>query len=425
MPTAGAHAVFPGTPRGRGMYESFYLRAVAPDEPLGVWIRYTAHKRPDRSPRGSVWCTFFDGTQRRPFMHKLTSDALSIPGNGWIAVEGSALGPRSAEGACGEASWSLRIESAEPELRHLPRAWMYRAPLPRTKLTSPAPAARFDGTFTLAGTSEPSGAPRSPEAASATGPSPRGLSEASATGPSPRGLSEASATGPSPRNPSEASATGPSPRNPSETSDTGPSPRDPSKTSDTAPSSGSPPEANDTERPPRTVELDGWRGMVGHNWGAEHAERWIWLSGLGFEEDPTAWLDVAIGRVRVGAMTSPWIANGVLCADGHRYPLGGLGARGLLVAETPRHCRLSIPGAGGVVLEAHVDSPATAIAGWRYADPDGGGHEVANCSIASLRLTVNVPGTPSRTLSTDHGAAYELGMREHDHGIELAPFCDG
>src|SRR6185312_149220 len=147
MPSRRVHAVFPDVPPHRGMYESFYLRAVAPEEPLGLWIRYTVHKRPGHPPRGSVWCTFFDGTRRRPFMHKHTSDALSIPANGWIAVEGSSLGPTSAEGLCGEASWSLQIESPEPELRHLPRAWMYRAPLPRTKLTSPAPAARFDGTF--------------------------------------------------------------------------------------------------------------------------------------------------------------------------------------------------------------------------------------------------------------------------------------
>ncbi len=385
MPSRRVHAVFPDTPLRRGMYESFYLRAVAPEEPLGLWVRYTVHKRPGHSPRGSVWCTFFDGTQRAPFQQKHTSDALSIPADGWIAVEGSSLGPAGAEGACGEASWSLRIESPEAELRHLPRAWMYRAPLPRTKLTSPAPAARFDGAFTLAAPSSPS----DPSETSDAPPSP------------PRGPSETSDAPPSP------------PRGPSETSDTPPSPpRDPSETSDAAPS-------------PRTMELDGWRGMVGHNWGAEHAERWIWLHGIGFEEDPTAWLDVAIGRVRVAGMTTPWVANGVLCMQGQRHPLGGLGARGLLVAETPRHCRLSIPGAGGVVLQAHVDAPAAAIAGWRYADPDGAGHDVANCSIASLRLTVNVPGAASRTLSTDHGAAYELGMREHDHDIPLAPFPDG
>jgi hypothetical protein len=335
MRSAGVHPVFPSAPLRKGMYESFYLRAVAPQEPLGLWVRYTVHKRPGHAPRGSVWCTFFDGARGGPFMHKATSEQLATPAKGWIAIAGSVLGPAAAEGSCGPASWSLSIESPEPELRHLPRAWMYRAGLPRTKLTSPAPAARFDGTFTLAGG------------------------------------------------------------------------------------------ASAPEEPPRTVDLRGWRGMVGHNWGAEHAERWIWLHGIGFAQEPDAWLDVAIGRVRVAGATTPWVANGALSLGGRRHRLGGLGARGLSVAETPHHCRLSIPGADGISLQAHVDAPADAIAGWRYADPDDSEHDVANCSIASLVLSVNRPGLPAVTLDTALGAAYELGMRERDHGVSIAPFPDG
>jgi hypothetical protein len=29
----------------------------------------------------------------------------------------------------------------------------------------------------------------------------------------------------------------------------------------------------------REIAVEGWRGMVGHNWGSQHAERWIWLHG--------------------------------------------------------------------------------------------------------------------------------------------------
>jgi len=75
----GASPIFPGVPLRAGMYESFYLRAVAPDEPVGAWIRYTVHKRPGRAPRGSVWCTIFDASRGRPFMHKATSDQLHAP----------------------------------------------------------------------------------------------------------------------------------------------------------------------------------------------------------------------------------------------------------------------------------------------------------------------------------------------------------
>ncbi len=321
-------AVFPGASPRKGMYESFYLRAVSPEEPVGAWIRYTAHKRPGARPRGSLWCTVFDARRPGgPFQHKLTSDDLGVPEGGWISVGEATLTPEGAQGTCGEASWSLRFASAEPELRHLPRAWMYRAPLPRTKLTSPAPAAAFEGTIELPG---------------------------------------------------------------------------------------------------RTLQLQGWRGMVGHNWGAEHAERWIWLHGIDFAQDPDAWLDVAIGRIRVGPWQTPWVANGVLSLEGRRIPLGGLGARGLLVAETPQRCRLTLPGADGLQVDAHIDTPAESIAGWAYADPNGSEHHVSNCSIAALTLTVRQPGAaPARTLHTAHGAAYELGMREHDHGIPIAPFADG
>jgi hypothetical protein len=319
-------AVFPQASQREGMYESFYLRAVSPDEPVGVWLRYTVHKAPGAPPRGSLWYTVFDARLGRPFQHKLTADALSVPAGEWIAIGDAHLGPAGAEGTCEDARWSLRFDSAEPELRHLPRAWMYRAPLPRTKLTSPAPAASFNGTI---------------------------------------------------------------------------------------------------EIPGRTIELRDWHGMVGHNWGAEHAERWIWLHGIDFEEDRGAWLDVAIGRVRVGRWTTPWVANGALAIDGHRLALGGLGARGLLVAETPHRCRLSLPGADGLTLDAHIDTPADALAGWSYADPDGGSHDVSNCSIASLAMTVRRPGAPAQTLHTVHGATYELGMREHHHGVPIAPFADG
>src|SRR6202051_2256821 len=190
----GASATFPEAPARAGMYESFYLRAVAPDRPIGAWIRHTVHKRPRQRPRGSVWCTVFDADRGPPFMHKLTSDEVRVPAGGWIAVGnaaddardaeargdgGARLTPARAQGTCGSASWSLSFSTRETELRHLPWEWLYRAPLPRTKLTSPAPAASFEGALEIGGQ--------------------------------------------------------------------------------------------------RALDLRGWRGMVGHHWGSEHAERWIWL----------------------------------------------------------------------------------------------------------------------------------------------------
>jgi hypothetical protein len=324
----GTSAVFAAAPMRAGMYESFYLRAVSPVEPIGVWIRHTVHKQPGRPARGSVWCTVFDARWGEPFMHKLTREQLSAPADSWIAIGTEAeIGPGRALGRCGGARWSLRFSSPEPELRHLSPGLLYRLPLPRTKLTSPAPGASFDGILQLEGR--------------------------------------------------------------------------------------------------EAIELRGWPGMVGHNWGSEHAERWIWLHGTGFEEQPKAWIDVALGRLSLAGRLTPWVANGALSMGGRRRRIGGVGARGLYVEESARGCLLRLPAGRGGSLEARVEVPAESAAGWRYADPDGGEHDVVNCSVSALALRVaHGGGQPADTLRVAHGGAYELGMRERDHGVPIAPFAE-
>ena len=318
--------MFPAAEPAAGMYESFYLRAVSPREPVGVWIRYTAHKRPGRSPTGSLWLSVFDASRGAPEMLKATlPDPLAPPG-AWIAIGDSVLGPGAASGSCGDARWALRFEARDEPLRHLRPELLYRAPLPRTKLTSPAPLARFDGVVQL-----PDRAP---------------------------------------------------------------------------------------------LELDGWPGMVGHNWGAEHAERWIWLHGCAFEGRPDAWLDLAAGRVLIAGRSTPWVANGVLSVDGRRRRIGGLLAPRPSVRESAAGCEIALAGRRAAI-ELSAEVPPGTAAGWRYADPDGGEHDVVNCSIAALRVRVRAAGHAPLELISAHGGAYELGMRERDHGVALAPYGDG
>ncbi len=320
--------MFASVARGARMYESFYLRAVSPEDPLGVWIRYTVLKRAGAAPMGSLWFTLFDGSRGRPVQQKVTVAELATPAAGWISIGTAAFGPDGAEGSCGEASWSLRAQVHEPELRQLTPAWLYRTALPRTKLTSPAPAASFSGTVQLAGG--------------------------------------------------------------------------------------------------RTVRLEEWPGMIGHNWGSEHAERWIWLHGTAFESRPGAWLDVALGRIKLGGRMTPWLANGALSIDGRRYRLGGLARRGLSVAESVEACSVHLVGERGLSVDGRVEVPPGSAAGWRYFDPDGAEHDVVNCSIAKLRLEVALPGQPRPLeLETSSGGAYELGMRERDHGVAIPPFPEG
>src|SRR3954454_13780846 len=127
-------------------YEIWYLKASHPTEPIGVWIRYTAHQKPGDPERGSLWFTLF-ANGGEPEAAKVTPEpeALSRGGNAFMRIGDALIATGRAKGSALAASWDLTFDNDEPELRHLPSEWMYKGRLPRTKLTTPFPAARFGG----------------------------------------------------------------------------------------------------------------------------------------------------------------------------------------------------------------------------------------------------------------------------------------
>ena len=113
-----------------------------------MWIRYTVHKRPGREPTGSLWFTLFDAGAGGPGAAKehgaRAGARASASGSGWGRPRiGPGAGVRRAAGI---AWWELRSSRAEEPLFHLPRDWMYRAPLPQHQAAAARlPDARFGG----------------------------------------------------------------------------------------------------------------------------------------------------------------------------------------------------------------------------------------------------------------------------------------
>ena len=63
--------------------------------------------------------------------------------------------------------------------------------------------------------------------------------------------------------------------------------------------------------------------MIGHNWGAEQAERWVWIQASGLNGNEGDYVDIAAGRIKVGGWTTPWVANGRVVIEGEPYRVGG------------------------------------------------------------------------------------------------------
>jgi hypothetical protein len=173
------------------------------------------------------------------------------------------------------------------------------------------------------------------------------------------------------------------------------------------------------------VDLSGWPGMIGHNWGTEHAERWVWLEGTGFADSPDTYFDAGAARIKLGPWTTPWIPSGMLMLEGEAHRLGGLGQiRSASIEESPTTCEFTLPGKD-ILVRGKVSAPQKDFVGWIYTDPKGPEHNTINCSVADLDLAIDLPGNPTKHLSLSAGAAYELGMRETTHGVPVQPYPDG
>ena len=306
-----------------GGYESYFLRAVAPDRRQAIWLRHTTHRQPGHPEMGSIWLTLFDRDLDAPVARKRSFANPQRGGGAYLRIAGSEFSSGGVRGSVEDASYDIAFSGDGEGFRHLPREWMYRAPLPKTKLETPHPEVVLRGSVSAGDVS---------------------------------------------------------------------------------------------------MSVDGWIGTVGHNWGTQHAERWIYLHGCAFADAPGAWLDLAIGRVRVGRVTTPWVANGMLSVGGRRHRLGGPLGRPQ-VDEDALRVDFSLRGKG-LDLKGTVHSPRAATVVYRYADPDLHEHHVAHCSLAAMDLVLTRGGEVPLRLSTPHAGCYELGMRETGHGLPVQPFPD-
>jgi hypothetical protein len=326
-------ARFPEVPEKAGHYESFYLKLVQPGGGRGAWIRHTVHKRPGEQPTCALWFVLFDSSAAGPRATKAQfgADELSAGPHAYIRIADATLIDGHATGRVTtdalDARWDLTFSDDHEAFHHLPREFLYRAPLPKTKFLSPYPDATFNGQLELDG---------------------------------------------------------------------------------------------------ELIEVDGWRGMIGHNWGAEHAERWVWVQGSGFEgRSPEDYFDMAVGRIKVAGRTTPWVGNAMLMLDGEAHRLGGFGhIPSTEVRESPFGADFELKGKG-VTLAGRVGAPAKDFVAWIYADPVGPEHNTLNCSISDLELRVELDGRPAETLRVAGSAAYEFGTRDTDHGIPVQPYPDG
>lgn len=134
-----------------GHYESWFLRANHPSEPVAFWIRYTVLS-PRGRPRdavGELWAIVFD--ERRKLVHARKAELpLSQcqfgAGPLHVRIGKAVLDEQRLRGSAGELRWDLQYEGSSDPLLLLPRE-LYQSGFPRAKAVVGRPLARFTGTI--------------------------------------------------------------------------------------------------------------------------------------------------------------------------------------------------------------------------------------------------------------------------------------
>jgi len=166
----------------------------------------------------------------------------------------------------------------------------------------------------------------------------------------------------------------------------------------------------------RPVEVRGWAGMQGHNWGREHAWEYAWGQVVFPGEDgaPAAWVEGFTARVRVGGFRTPLLSAMVVRRGDREHRFDGLFDAWRQDASIgPDAWTLALRGrAGRARLEMRSRPDRTLCLA--YGNPDGQIAYCRNSKLAEARLEVEPRDGAPFVLGSASGGALELLSRTAD-----------
>jgi len=174
----------------------------------------------------------------------------------------------------------------------------------------------------------------------------------------------------------------------------------------------------------RAWNIDGWRGLLGHNWGRKHALAYAWGHCNVWDGDHAddASRDVVFeglsARVRVGPLTTPTTTLVALRIGESTHMITHVSEllrnRG---GMTYRRWRFSARDQS-VSVRGELFAETDDMVGLHYENPDGAMTYCLNSKLARARLEIDERGKKTRVLES-RAAALEIGTRDPNHGVAM------
>ncbi len=170
----------------------------------------------------------------------------------------------------------------------------------------------------------------------------------------------------------------------------------------------------------RRIDVRDWVGSQNHNWGSRHTDHYAFGQVAGFDDSPGSFLELVSAQVKVGPVTTPLLTFCVLRHRGREHSLVSLTDARRSKARFGYFEWDFRSESQNVLIEGHIEAPATAFVGLNYYNPPGGIKNCLNTKVGSCELHVadKASGT-QEVLRTRHRALFEILTDARDHGITI------
>ncbi len=164
------------------------------------------------------------------------------------------------------------------------------------------------------------------------------------------------------------------------------------------------------------MDLDGWHGMQGHNWGREHAWEYAWGQCLfpGATGKPHCMVEGFTGRIRVAGVVSPRMSAMVIRRGDRAYRFDGIfdfWRQRSEIGQTSWTLHLS--GRDGEALLVMVADPSLMVC-LGYQNPDRRISYCLNSKLARVHLRVNPRNDDAFQCQSEDGGALEFLRNDPD-----------
>ena len=164
-------------------------------------------------------------------------------------------------------------------------------------------------------------------------------------------------------------------------------------------------------------------GMLGHNWGMQHAESWTWSHCNLWEDADDVVFEGVTSKVRFGPMPMPLLSVLHLRVDGEAFDLNGI-FRALRIKSRPLGLSWRFEAeTRELQILGRISGGPERFVGVTYRDPSNAKIHCLNSKIAdaTLRIRRKTSGRwlDWRAVHSVQTAALEVGDRQRTHGVEI------